>query len=145
MNVFFDVDYTILGLDDSLRPRTREVFQKIIEAGHLIYVWSGLGERWEVIKKHKLRHLVSGVYTKPLDRFHARLNELGVPFEPDFVVDDYPEVVAAFGGAWVPPYFFKSKWDDEMEQVYNIIIEIGETGHSENRRYKSKGSKITFF
>ena len=30
MNIFFDVDYTILGLDYSLRPRTREVFERLL-------------------------------------------------------------------------------------------------------------------
>ena len=145
MNIFFDVDYTILGLDDSLRPGTRETFQKLIDDGHSVYIWSGMGERWEVVKKHKLQPLVSGVYAKPLERFHERLEELGVPLEPDFVVDDYPEVVAAFGGAWVPPYFFKSKWDEEMEVVYNIVTEYVETGHSQDRRYRAKGSKIPLF
>ena len=96
MKIFFDVDYTILGLDNSLRPQTKETFQALLDEDHQIYIWSGMGERWEVIEKHQLQPFVSGVYEKPTHHFHERLEELGVPFEPDFVIDDYPEVVAAF-------------------------------------------------
>ena len=116
MNIFFDVDYTILGLDDSLRPGTLETLQKIKDDGHEIYIWSGMGERWEVVKKHNLEPLISGVYEKPTHHFQERLEELGVPFEPDFVIDDYPEIVAAFSGVWVPPYFFKRTVDEEMDR-----------------------------
>ena len=34
MNIFFDVDYTILGLDDTLRPGTTETFQKLKDDSH---------------------------------------------------------------------------------------------------------------
>ena len=61
MKVFFDVDYTILGLDNSLRPGTKETFQKLLDDGHSIYIWSGMGERWEVIEEHDLGQYVSGV------------------------------------------------------------------------------------
>ena len=30
LDIFFDVDYTILGLDGSLRPWTREVFERLV-------------------------------------------------------------------------------------------------------------------
>ena len=145
MKIFFDVDYTILGLDDSLRPRTMETLQKIKDDGHEIYIWSGMGERWEVVKKHNLEPLISGVYEKPTHHFHERLEELGVPFEPDFVIDDYPEVVAAFSGVWVPPYFFKRSVDQEMDRVYQIIADVVATGSSEDRQYKAKGSTIPLF
>lgn len=145
MKIFFDVDYTILGLDDSLRPGTMETLQKIKDDGHEIYVWSGMGERWEVVKKHNLEPLISGVYEKPTHHFHERLEELGVPFEPDFVIDDYPEVVAAFSGVWVPPYFFKRSVDQEMDRIYQIIADVVGTGSSEDRQYKAKGSTIPLF
>ena len=145
MKIFFDVDYTILGLDDSLRPGTMETLQKIKDDGHEIYVWSGMGERWEVVKKHNLEPLISGVYEKPTHHFHERLEELGVPFEPDFVIDDYPEIVAAFSGVWVPPYFFKRSVDQEMDRIYQIITDVVATGSSEDRQYKAKGSTIPLF
>ena len=101
LNIFFDVDYTILGLDNSLRPGTREVFQKMVDDGHHAHVWSGMGERWEV--------------------------------------------VATFGGVWVPPYFFKQSRDDQMERVYAIFSEYASTGHSQDRQYRAKGSKVPLF
>ena len=145
MKIFFDVDYTILGLDDSLRPGTMETLQKIKDDDHAIYIWSGMGERWEVVKKHNLEPLISGVYEKPTHHFHERLEELGVPFEPDFVIDDYPEIVAAFSGVWVPPYFFKRSVDQEMDRIYQIITDVVATGSSEDRQYKAKGSTIPLF
>ena len=142
MKIFFDVDYTILGLDDSLRPGTKENFEKLISDGHEIYIWSGMGERWEVVEKHELGPLVSGVYEKPTHHFHERLDELKVPFEPEFVIDDYPEVVGAFGGVWVPPYFFKRNFDEEMDRVYQIVCDFIRTGTSEDRQFRAKGSTV---
>ena len=145
MKIFFDVDYTILGLDDTLRPGTMETLEQLKEEGHEIYIWSGMGQRWEVVKKHNLTPLVSGVYEKPTHHFHERLDELGVPFEPEFVIDDYPEVVAAFGGVWVPPYFFKRNFDQEMERIYRIVQDFIITGTSEDRQYRAKGTTVPLF
>ncbi len=145
MKIFFDVDYTILGLDDSIRPGTLETLQQLKDEGHEIFIWSGMGERWEVVNKHNLAPLVSGVYEKPTHHFHERLGELGVPFEPEFVIDDYPEVVAAFGGVWVPPYFFKRNFDNEMERIYRIVRDFIATGTSEDRQYRAKGSTVPLF
>ena len=145
MKIFFDVDYTILGLDDTLRPGTMETLEQLREEGHEIYIWSGMGQRWEVVEKHNLTPLVSGVYEKPTHHFHERLEELGVPFEPEFVIDDYPEVVAAFGGVWVPPYFFKRSFDQEMERIYRIVRDFITTGTSEDRQYRAKGTRVPLF
>lgn len=145
MKIFFDVDYTILGLDDSLRPGTLETLQQLKEEGNEIYIWSGMGERWEVVEKHNLTPLISGVYEKPTHHFHERLEELGVPFEPEFVIDDYPEVVAAFGGVWVPPYFFKRSFDQEMERIYRIVRDFIATGTSEDKQYRAKGTIVPLF
>ena len=142
MKIFFDVDYTILGLDDSLRPGTKENLEKLISDNHEVYIWSGMGERWEVVEKYELGPLVSGVYEKPTHHFHERLEELKVPFEPEFVIDDYPEVVAAFGGVWVPPYFFKRNFDEEMDRVYKIVCDFNSTGTSEDRQYRAKGTSV---
>ena len=145
MKIFFDVDYTILGLDDTLRPGTTDTFQKLRDDGHEIYIWSGLGERWEVIEKHGLGRFVSGVYEKPTHHYHERLAELKIPVEPEFVIDDYPEIVAAFGGVWVPPYFFARSVDQEMARIYRIIGDFLATGGSEDRQYRAKGTKIPLF
>jgi hypothetical protein len=145
MKIFFDVDYTILGLDDSLRPGTMETLTQLKDEGNEIYIWSGMGERWEVVEKHGLKPLISGVYEKPTHHFHERLVELGVPFEPEFVIDDYPEVVSAFGGVWVPPYFFKRSFDQEMDRIYRIVRDFIATGTSEDKQYRAKGSTVSLF
>ena len=145
MKIFFDVDYTILGLDDTLRPGTKETLERLKNEGHELYIWSGMGERWEVVEKHQLTPLVSGVYEKPTHHFHERLQELGVPFEPEFVIDDYPEVVSAFGGVWVPSYFFKRSFDQEMDRIYRIVCDFVQTGVSEDRQYRAKGSVVPLF
>src|ERR1700704_724499 len=77
MHIFFDVDYTILGRDYTLRPGTHDVFTRLREDGHQVYVWSGEGERWGVVRKHGLEELVDGVYGKPLHDYEARLGEFG--------------------------------------------------------------------
>ena len=145
MKIFFDVDYTILGLDNSLRPGTKETLERLKDDSHEIYIWSGMGERWEVVQKHQLTPLVSGVYEKPTHHYNERLDELGVPFEPEFVIDDYPEVVAAFGGVWVPPYYFKRNVDQEMERIYRIVSDFVRTGTSDDRQYRAKGSFLPLF
>ena len=145
MKIFFDVDYTILGLDDSLRPGTTETLTQLKEEGNEIYIWSGMGERWEVVDKFDLKPLISGVYEKPTHHFHERLEDLGVPFEPEFVIDDYPEIVSAFGGVWVPPYFFKRNFDQEMTRIYRIVRDFISTGTSEDKQYRAKGSSVPLF
>jgi hypothetical protein len=145
MKIFFDVDYTILGLDNTLRPGTLDTIQRLKDDGHGVYIWSGMGQRWEVVKKHNLSPLISGVYQKPTEHFHERLGELGVPFEPEFVIDDYPEVVAAFGGVWVPPYFFSRSFDQEMDRIYRIVCDFVLNGTSEDRQYRAKGTKLPLF
>ena len=68
-----------------------------------------------------------------------------MPFEPEFVIDDYPEVVAAFGGVWVPPYFFKRSFDQEMERIYRIVRDFIATGTSEDKQYRAKGTIVPLF
>lgn len=145
VKIFFDVDYTILGLDNSLRPGTKEVFQKLLDDGHYIYIWSGMGERWEVIEEHGLGGYVSGVYGKPKDNFDKNFELLKVPEIPDFVIDDYPEVVAHFGGLWVQPFFFQRNKDDAMTTIYEVITEVANTNTSTNKHYKPKGTILPLF
>lgn len=122
MNIFFDVDGTIVGsYDDKLRPLVREVFERLRADGHTIYVWSGVGLRWREIDLHSLRPLIATCFWKPRWDHHARLAELGVDVVPDFVVDDHQEVVAAFGGVTVRPFDYYDPSDREMERVYRVI------------------------
>ena len=136
LKIFFDVDYTLLSMDGSLRPLTRETFEKLIADGHQIFIWSGVGLRDDDIKRHKLDDLVSGIYKKPIYDFINGLSLLKVPHWPDFVIDDYPEIVDTFGGVLARPYFFRSADDDEMDHIYNIIKDFADTGSSQRVGYK---------
>ena len=124
MNIFFDVDGTIIGSYDArLRPLVRETFEQIRADGHVIYIWSGVGIRWKEVDLHGLRPLVETCYWKPRYDHHARLPELGVPLVPDFVIDDHADVVHAFGGVVVDAFDFFNPNDREMERVYRKIAE----------------------
>ena len=129
MNIFFDTDYTWLGVDDSVRPGTHEIMQKLIDDGHKIYVWSGIGIRWPEVRRHNLTPYVTDCFVKPLDNFIEALDELGLPVRPDVVIDDYPEVPTALGGIWVRPYFFYNAADNEMQRVYQLISQYAKNGN----------------
>ena len=142
LKIFFDVDYTLLSMDGSLRPRTRDTFEKLIADGHRIFIWSGVGLRDDDVKRHDLQDLVSGIYKKPIYDFINGLELLKVPHWPDFVIDDYPEIVDTFGGVLARPYFFRSADDDEMDHIYDIIKDFTTTGKSERVGYRpARGKK----
>ena len=83
------------------------------------------------MERHELEDLVSGVYQKPLEDFEAGLETFGVPVRPDFVIDDYPEIVTEFGGVVARPYYFRQFKDTEMDRIYQIVREYVEYGYSD--------------
>jgi hypothetical protein len=116
------MDYTILGVDGSVRPGTIEVFGQLVARGHDVYVWSGVGGvRWDEVRRSGLEPFVKGVYRKPLSDFRAGLDRCGVPVIPDFVIDDYPEIVAFFGGFCIKEYLSRHQKDEEM---YEVLAQI---------------------
>ncbi len=121
MKIFFDVDYTLIADDGSLRPFVKEVFEKIKEDGHDIYIWSGVGLRWEVVNRHGLRKYIETCYLKPLSDYRESLMELGVDVIPDFCIDDHSGIVMALGGTAVKPYYTKNLNDQELLRVYEEI------------------------
>jgi hypothetical protein len=136
VNIFFDVDYTILSAHSTLRPRTKEVFGRLLDDGHLIYIWSGVGLRTQVIRDHELAPYVSGLFVKPLENYVAGLARFGVQPFPDFVIDDYPGIVEAFGGFYVNEFFSHSDEDRELEAVYDVIKEMTLEGHSTHKHWR---------
>jgi FMN phosphatase YigB (HAD superfamily) len=123
VNIFFDVDETILSFDGSLRPFVHDVFRRLKDDGHAIYVWSGVGMRTEVIEKFQLETYVSGCFVKPTGDHLNRWAITGIPVSPDFCVDDYADVVEAFGGFVVSPYSHDSE-DSEMLRVYEAVRQL---------------------
>lgn len=102
LRVYFDVDDTLLTWSKRLRPFSREVIAALSSAGAEVYLWSGVGVRWEVAYTYDLREHIVDCYVKPLSRHRERLRELGIPYPPDHVVDDDDEIVRVFGGTLVP-------------------------------------------
>ena len=141
MNIFFDMDYTLLGLDNTLRPGTKEVMQQLIDDGHILYVWSGTGIRWKEVRELELESFITDCFVKPLEKYIEAVEGDGLPVKPDLVIDDYPEVPTALGGIWVRPYLFKNTRDDEMERVYQIITEYAQNGHSEDSRFRARAKE----
>lgn len=122
MNVFFDMDYTIFGgMDGSLRPGTVEVFEELIGLGHDLYIWSGVGVRWDEVRRAGLEPFIKGVYRKPLSEFNEGLDRFGIPVVPDFVIDDYPGIVQHFGGYYIKEYIKRNPDDAEL---YSIRAQI---------------------
>ena len=124
MKIFFDVDNTIIADDLSLRPYVKEIFEQVKQDGHDIYVWSGVGLRWEVVDRHDLRQYIETCYIKPISDYRDSLIELGVNVMPDFCIDDHNGVVMAFGGTAVRPYFIRNPNDQEMLRVYEEIKQV---------------------
>lgn len=136
MNIFFDVDYTIMGADGSLRHNTAETFQRLVADGHTVFVWSGVGVRTAEVRRFGLAEYVTKVFRKPLEDYVAALPGLGVLSHPDFVIDDHPEIVRVFGGFICRPYYFRNRKDTEMDEIYQTICDVVKVGGSEHRAYR---------
>ena len=121
LNVFFDVDDTLILRPNRLRNHARTVLERLVAARHRVYVWSGNGIRRYELEQHGLDHLVSDYFVKPLERHREQLAALGVDVEPDFVVDDHPGVVEAFGGYQVSLYV-----PDDDRDLLNALAAIEE-------------------
>ena len=61
LKILFGVDYTLPAMDGSLRPMTRQTFEKLIDIGHEVFIWSGVGGWTSDVKRHDLQDLFPGV------------------------------------------------------------------------------------
>lgn len=124
LNVFFDVDNTLIMWDGKLRNHAHDVFTKLREDGHTIYVWSGVGiRRWDM-RRHKLDDFVEDYFLKPLEDHHERLKTYNVHVFPDYVIDDHKSVVDAFFGYHIPD--MAGPDDRELLEVYAHITEVAQ-------------------
>ncbi|WP_273844664.1 hypothetical protein [Rubrobacter calidifluminis] len=110
MNVFFDVQGTLIS-ESGIRPYVREVFSRLVEVGHSVYVWSGGGASYaaEAVERLGVSDLVSGCCDKS-----------SPPVEVDFTVDDSPIVDGEVGCFTVAPY----TGDPEDDTLYLALDEI---------------------
>lgn len=128
MNIYFDVDYTLIDGDGALRPGAREALAELREKGHRLFLWSGLGPRWETVERHELGAWIDDCFDKPLYRHHEMLEPLGIHRAPDFVVDDHPHLPHVFGGCVVRAYRDPDPHDQEMIRVVAEIDRFETTG-----------------
>ena len=112
MNVFFDVQGTLLTMEEVPRPRAREAFLMLKEKGHDLYLWSsgGAGYAGAAAELLGVADLVSGCFDKR--------QEPDVPV--DFAVDDDASVVEAHGGYRIEP-FDGDPHDEELLRAAEAI------------------------
>ena len=138
MNIFFDVDYTLMAMDGTLRPHTKDIFKQLIIDSHKIFIWSGVGDRTSDVNRHGLSEYVSGVFVKPIADFEIGLKRFKVLPRPDFVIDDHREIVEYFGGVHIEPFYFRSSDDGHMNLLYEAISSFVSSGDSDHRGFKKK-------
>ena len=130
MNIFFDMDYTIISSTGALRPNAKPILERLHADGHKIYIWSGLGARRQEIQNLELNPFVTDVLEKPTHDYqqlvHGMLRRGELSVLPDLVIDDYPEIVSALGGISVKPYVIDDPSDDEMQRVYKAIQQLNQ-------------------
>lgn len=119
MNIFFDVDQTLVHIDQDrnvLRPGAHETMQRIKAAGHNIYVWSATGEPHvrRVVELHGLGEWVDGMFDK----------DPRVQPYPDFIIDDDWYLVQKYGGHCVTQYKGAAH-DREFERALRRLAELG--------------------
>ena len=113
MNIFFDVQGTLLTMDEAPRPHAREAFLTLKEDGHDLYLWSSGGAGYAATAAEILgvTDLVSGCFSKR--------REPDVPV--DFAVDDDVSVVEAHGGYHITP-FDGDPGDEELLRAAEAIV-----------------------
>ena len=124
LNIFFDVDNTLIMWDGKLRNHAHDVFTRLKEDGHKIYIWSGVGiRRWDM-RRHKLDDFVEDYFLKPLEDHHERLKTYDVNVFPDYVIDDHKSIIDAFYGYHIPD--MAGPDDRELLEVLDAISEFAE-------------------
>jgi hypothetical protein len=97
MNIFFDVQGTLLTDDSDPRPHAREVFLKLTEMGHDVYLWSTAGEGYAA-------HAVWVLGVEDVVRGCFGKRSVPEDITVDFVVDDNERYVESHVGYLVRPY-----------------------------------------
>lgn len=120
MNVFFDVDHTLVYIDqhvNELRPGAREAMARLKAAGHGVYVWSASGEAHvrRVVALHRLDEWVDGMFDK----------DPRVQPYPDFIIDDDWYLVEKYGGHCVSQYKAVNPDDREFEAAIAQLVSLG--------------------
>jgi len=135
LNFFIDVDYTLISANGALRPHAETLFSRVTQAGHAMYVWSGVGIRKYEMTRHKIDPWVKDYFNKPTSDYRAAVERAALPVHPDLVVDDHEEIVHEFGGVVVRPYFFADDSDTELVKVADALLDFASSGDSSFSRF----------
>ena len=123
MHIFFDVYSTILEpATHTLRPKTKEVIDRLRKDGHFVYLWSNMIN----LVGHVTPHVeFDGVFSKPYSTSPKALEESGIHFLPEFCIDDKDEyLIEGFGGYLIKPYYLPNDKDREMYVVSQKIRSV---------------------
>ena len=117
MNIFFDVDQTLLHSEATewhLRPGVREVFECLKSMGLTLYIWTASGEMHarRLVDRYDLHDLVSGGFDK---------DPVTAPLLPDMVVDDDEFLVEKYTGFLVEQYRVPTPSDRELYRALDYI------------------------
>ncbi len=117
MNVFFDIQGTLVS-GGRPRPHAREVFLRLSEMGHRVYLWSSGGGAYAASAARLLGvdDLVFGCFGKSVPP----------PVSVDFVVDDQPGMVRRYGGYTVSLF----EGDPEDRELLSVPEAIEAPGRS---------------
>ena len=97
--------------------------------------------RTDDIERLGLSKFVSDIFVKPITEYEVGLKRFSVSPRPDFVIDDHREIVDAFGGVHIEPYYFRSAEDGNMAELYKAIKDFIATGTSNHRGFKPVSEK----
>ena len=118
MNIFFDVDQTLLhsSPDDGwfLRPGTAEVIESLNKSGHFVYIWTASGRMHalKLVERYNLGDLVVDCFDK---------DPVTAPLLPDMIVDDDPFLVEKYSGVLVSQYREVDAGDRELFRVLTYV------------------------
>jgi phosphoglycolate phosphatase-like HAD superfamily hydrolase len=120
INVFFDVDHTLVYVSQSvnaLRPGAHDAMRRIKDAGHGVYVWSAGGKDYveRIVDLHGLREWVDGCFDK----------DPRVQPYPDFIIDDDWYLVEKYGGHCVSQYKSVNDADREFHAALDVLEQLG--------------------
>lgn len=117
LNVFFDVDHTLVHVDQHdnyLRPGAEEAMARLKAAGHNVYVWSAGGQEYveRIVRVHELTAWVDGCFDK----------DPKVQPRPDLIIDDDWYLVEKYGGHVVSQYKVVNHADRELLDIIDILL-----------------------
>ncbi len=119
-NVFFDVDHTLVYVDQDtnvLRPGAHAAMETLKSAGHDVFVWSAGGQAYveRIVELHELVRWVDGCFDK----------DPRVQPPPHFIIDDDWYLVEKYGGFLVSQYKSVNPGDRELLEIIDTLHEMG--------------------